>query len=152
MSDLKLAEAIFHMHEAAYAHHNRSVEQNVDQIEELNGQIRQLTSFLQAVNQQRDSGRVELNTEEQRDMVDAARLLVPNAIAEHTYVWDSKDKIDHLVEGINLEIKSLSGQMQPLSSYMVEAFDQRKTAINECNKLMERLIRHLDDMVRKQKA
>jgi len=135
-----------------YDYHNGIVDGHVQKINQLNECIRQLTDFQQAVNAQRPTGRIELNTEAERNMVDGVRALIPNGIEEHKYIWTNEKEIDALLESVNNEIRLLTNQMSPETSKMSEAFDNRKTLITEFNKLMKELIDLVARMVRQQRV
>jgi len=148
---MHLGLEIYRAHESIYRHHSGTVDGHVNMVELLNQRIGQLTQFLQAVQSQRASDRVEMNTEEQVVLVDAVRQLIPNAIPENTYTWHGKENIDALIESVNIEVRHLSSQINTQSSYMVEAFDERKTAVKELHQLLEKLLRHEEETVRKQR-
>lgn len=148
---MSLGLELIKAHQTAYDYHSLKADALTSEVEHMNDQISILTHLLQAVQTQRASNCVELNTEEQRLLVDSARKIAPHAIEENTYTWHGKERIEALIESLNVEIRSISGKINTKSSHMVEAFDERKTASNELRKLLERFLRHEEEMVRKQK-
>lgn len=138
--------------DAGYDYHSSVVDSHMQKIESMNETIRQLTNFQQEINRQRPTGRIDLNTPEGVQMVDAMREVLPRALDSHTYFWNNEKEIDNLMENINQEIRLLTNKIQPETSKMAEAFDNRKTLITEFNKLMKELIELCSRMIRQQRV
>ena len=143
-------------HDKAYADYNTKIHSRMDTIENCQEQIGTLVDFLTQMNDKFDAAkkhgqeRISFDTEQERDLVDKLRVLLPGSIDDYAYSWEDRDSFDRMAESIKLKKQEIEGKIQTETSHTVELYDNRKNITEICSKLLDRFIRHIEHFVDKQ--
>ncbi len=155
-----LEPLLIKLNDILYEKHGKEIDKHVKAINALNDDMEKLVKFTQLIQRKKteqaapdskNDGTLLFTAVEEKEIVDYARPLIPQALKENSYTL-TKDQSEALLHSIDLKIKELSNKITPHTSYMTEAFDARKSDVEKFYKLLERYERLKSDIIRNFKS
>jgi hypothetical protein len=149
--DVNLGLAFIHMQAKAFDITEERIHKLIKQLSHLNAINKDLSSFINAVTRNKESGKADFSADpDMRAVIDRIYEVNPKIFGnEKVYAWSGEKQLDVLLSSLDAEVKTRIAEINQVTMFINVRFDERVQFAENSRKVMDMLIRHCESIISK---